>query len=986
MSRTRFIALCVTVATAAALALPCLAIAQEQEFAAPAGIASSQANTAQEPASDGTDAEIQKSADEAAGSSSEAREAGADASGGSADSHSNDGAGDSPEVAETVEQAAAEGDGTAETNTPAEQDGGASIEGAGGDAPVADDNGEDAGVLPEAAGDDAAAASGDVSETSNGEADIAESAPDANAQDSSQVAAAEKPAAIATSGQETAATTAATKPAASVAKVVKPAKKAASAPVNPYAAEDAKAKANKGKIISASYLMIGRTAGTKVASIKGDSRAAGAAACIYTYGSLKSQGWTIVFDSKGYAVIKSKSTGLVLSVKGGSMKNGVAVVQSKNLGKRYQRWIITMNKNGTCRIESALKVGYSVQVVNGSKADGAQLVMKANNSTVAQQFTMQRMYPVVPKSARIASGWYTVQSTLNKAYSLYVKGLGNKDGTAIQLAKGMSSAGCAFKIKRVGNYYQIVAGIAPKSPVVTNAKNVLPGQVSYIALRNTKDTLYSLVYYKSLGGYQMVNVKTGLALGVSMGKATQGARITGQHALNGAKAQVFVLKGRPGLLTEGVYAMRTVMKGKRAVSAYQTKSTFNVYAKDFEQKWYVSPVKGKPNTYTFESLANGTRLTAVAGGTVQVAKASTAASQMWSPCWMGNGFGFTNAATKRALSVKGKAVTENLAVMNKGAALPAAKTFLLNKVATVNNGTYEFLSASNTAYAVDVADWSKKSGGTVIVWDTTGNANQRWVFNATTGTLSNENSGKLLDAVKTKDGKYVIQQRTKSGAASQKWSIQYAGAGKFRLVSGLGSSLVLTASAAQEYGQLSVSADKKANLQRWRFYPASSGGSYTGFKVIKSIVSNGHGSLNASYVVIHETANPGATAKNHRDYWNNDDTYAVHYVLDWTGNCYYCVPENRLCWQVGNGNSHVVGIELCHATTASNFKRVWDAGVQWAAWQLKKHGWGINRLISHNECRTKWGGTDHTDPDDYFAKYGRSWSQFKSAVRAVMAK
>ena len=59
--------------------------------------------------------------------------------------------------------------------------------------------------------------------------------------------------------------------------------------------------------------------------------------------------------------------------------------------------------------------------------------------------------------------------------------------------------------------------------------------------------------------------------------------------------------------------------------------------------------------------------------------------------------------------------------------------------------------------------------------------------------------------------------------------------------------------------------------------------------------------------------------------------------------------------------------------------------MQWAAWQLKKNGWGIDRLISHNECRVKWGGTDHTDPDDYFESFGKSWSQFKAAVKKALA-
>lgn len=147
----------------------------------------------------------------------------------------------------------------------------------------------------------------------------------------------------------------------------------------------------------------------------------------------------------------------------------------------------------------------------------------------------------------------------------------------------------------------------------------------------------------------------------------------------------------------------------------------------------------------------------------------------------------------------------------------------------------------------------------------------------------------------------------------------------------------------------------------------------------EDIVSQGHGELSPSYLVIHETANPGATAQNHRDFWARDDTYAVHYVADWD-EVIHCVPDNRLCWQVGNGNPYCIGIELCHATNADDFSRVWDNGVQWARMMLDQRGWGIDRLIPHKQAAEMWGGSDHTDPIGYFAEFGRTWDEFVQDV------
>lgn len=159
------------------------------------------------------------------------------------------------------------------------------------------------------------------------------------------------------------------------------------------------------------------------------------------------------------------------------------------------------------------------------------------------------------------------------------------------------------------------------------------------------------------------------------------------------------------------------------------------------------------------------------------------------------------------------------------------------------------------------------------------------------------------------------------------------------------------------------------------------------YKITEAIVPSGaHGHITPSYIVIHETAGPGAPARNLVSWWKNGGGLPVHYTLDWNGECYHCVPDDQLAWHVGGGNKYTIGIELCHATNRKDFEKVWQYGVEWAAWQLSKRGWGVNRLISHYECGKKWGGTDHTDPIGYFQEYGKSWNDFKKDVKARLEK
>lgn len=155
----------------------------------------------------------------------------------------------------------------------------------------------------------------------------------------------------------------------------------------------------------------------------------------------------------------------------------------------------------------------------------------------------------------------------------------------------------------------------------------------------------------------------------------------------------------------------------------------------------------------------------------------------------------------------------------------------------------------------------------------------------------------------------------------------------------------------------------------------------------EAIVSSGHGWSQPGYLVVHETANPGASAANHVTYWRNNqpNVTMAHYVMELDGSVvYHTQRDDTIAWHVGNGNYATVGIELAHATNSADAARQFDEAAQWCADYLSVRGWGIDRLLSHSECRWIWGGTDHTDPDGYFAKYGRSWAQFEGLVSSKM--
>lgn len=151
----------------------------------------------------------------------------------------------------------------------------------------------------------------------------------------------------------------------------------------------------------------------------------------------------------------------------------------------------------------------------------------------------------------------------------------------------------------------------------------------------------------------------------------------------------------------------------------------------------------------------------------------------------------------------------------------------------------------------------------------------------------------------------------------------------------------------------------------------------------RDIVNAGHGYLAPFLLAVHSTANPGATARNHRDLWSRGYDYAVHLTSDWT-EAYQCVEYDRLCWQVGGGNGTCIGIEICEATNPTDFARGFDIAAQVCAQVLVSRGWNTSVMHPHLWFSQTYGGSDHTDPFPYFTRYGKSWADFVNLTQQYL--
>lgn len=155
--------------------------------------------------------------------------------------------------------------------------------------------------------------------------------------------------------------------------------------------------------------------------------------------------------------------------------------------------------------------------------------------------------------------------------------------------------------------------------------------------------------------------------------------------------------------------------------------------------------------------------------------------------------------------------------------------------------------------------------------------------------------------------------------------------------------------------------------------------------IIKKIVAPGHGKFvkpNPIYFAVHSTANPGATAANHVNYWSRHvsqgggQDLAVHFVSDWK-EAYQCVELDNVCWQVGNGNRTCIGLEICEATNEKDFLKGLAIAKEVILSVLKSKGWNVDDHVrSHKWFSENYGGSDHIDPIPYFTKFGWTWKKF----------
>lgn len=138
-------------------------------------------------------------------------------------------------------------------------------------------------------------------------------------------------------------------------------------------------------------------------------------------------------------------------------------------------------------------------------------------------------------------------------------------------------------------------------------------------------------------------------------------------------------------------------------------------------------------------------------------------------------------------------------------------------------------------------------------------------------------------------------------------------------------------------------------------------------------------------IVIHYTANPGATAKQNRDYFNglkdsHETKASSHFIIGLDGEVIQCVPIWEIAYASNDRNHDTVSIECCHPDESGRFnKETYQSMVQLTAWLCQKFKLDENDVIRHYDVTGK-------NCPKYFVEDEEAWNEFKDNVKRALEK
>lgn len=138
-------------------------------------------------------------------------------------------------------------------------------------------------------------------------------------------------------------------------------------------------------------------------------------------------------------------------------------------------------------------------------------------------------------------------------------------------------------------------------------------------------------------------------------------------------------------------------------------------------------------------------------------------------------------------------------------------------------------------------------------------------------------------------------------------------------------------------------------------------------------------------IVVHYTANPGSTAQQNRDYFENlkdtqETKVSSNFVVGLDGEIVQCIPTDEVAYASNERNNDTVSIECCHPDETGKFNdNTYQSLVELVAFLCGKFNVTPDAVIRHYDVTGK-------DCPKYFVEHEAAWYQFKADVADYIAQ
>lgn len=130
-------------------------------------------------------------------------------------------------------------------------------------------------------------------------------------------------------------------------------------------------------------------------------------------------------------------------------------------------------------------------------------------------------------------------------------------------------------------------------------------------------------------------------------------------------------------------------------------------------------------------------------------------------------------------------------------------------------------------------------------------------------------------------------------------------------------------------------------------------------------------------IAIHYVGNPGTTAQQNRDFYNNPDTQvSSHFLIGLDGEIIQCVPLDEKSSATNERNRDTISIEVCHPNADGVFTDAsYRSLVKLTAWLCDNFHLSRDRVIRHYDVTGKLCPL-------HFVEDEGAWEQFLADVKA----